>query len=268
MRVAAVADLHCSRTSAGTYRPLFEAARQAADVLVLPGDLTDFGLPEEAQLLVAELQAATDGLPVIAVLGNHDYESGKEGEIHKILAGAGVIVLDGDSCEVRGVGFAGVKGFAGGFGRGALGAWGEPAIKMFVQEAVNEAIKLESALARLRTDRRVVVMHYSPIVATVEGEPREIFPYLGSSRLEEPLSRYPVDVVFHGHAHRGQPEGRTLAGVPVFNVSLPLMRRGPVEGRLFRLFEIPEAGARAPGARVAEHVAEPADEPVAARVKS
>ena len=153
-----------------------------------------------------------------------------------------------DSCEIGGVGFAGVKGFAGGFGRGALGSWGEPAIKAFVQEAVNESIKLETALARLRTERRVVLMHYSPILATVEGEPREIFPYLGCSRLEEPLSRYPVDVVFHGHAHRGQPEGRTLAGVPVFNVSLPLQRRLHPDGPACRLFEIPvgEGGSAVP----------------------
>ncbi len=256
MRVAAVADLHCSRTAEGTFRPLFESARESADVLVLCGDLTDFGLPEEAQLLVGELDAAR-GLPIVAVLGNHDFEAGKEQEIHHILADAGVIVLDGDACEVAGVGFAGVKGFCGGFARGSLGAWGEPAIKAFVQEAVNEAIKLESALARLRTERRVVVMHYSPIAATVEGEPREIFPFLGSSRLEEPLSRYPVDVVFHGHAHRGQPEGRTHAGVPVFNVSLPLMRRSAPEGRLFRLFEIPTRTGVTAAARVPQEVAAP-----------
>ncbi|HXT20974.1 MAG TPA: metallophosphoesterase [Thermoanaerobaculia bacterium] len=258
MRVAAVADLHCSRTSEGSFRPLLRAAREAADVLLLCGDLTDFGLPEEAHLLVGELSAA-QGLPIVAVLGNHDYEGGKDQEVRKILSDAGVIVLDGDSCEVCGVGFAGVKGFCGGFGRGSLGAWGEPAIKAFVQEAVNEAIKLESALARLRTERRVVVMHYSPIAATVEGEPREIFPYLGSSRLEEPLSRYPVDVVFHGHAHRGQAEGRTHAGVPVFNVSLPLMRRSAPEGdaRAFRLFEIPTRTGVAAAGRVPQEVTAP-----------
>ena len=256
MRVAAVADLHCSRTSAGTFRPLFEAARQNADVLLLCGDLTDFGLPEEAHLLVGELEAA-QGLPLVAVLGNHDFEGGKDQELRKILSDAGVIVLDGDSCEVCGVGFAGVKGFCGGFGRGSLGSWGEPAIKAFVQEAVNEAIKLESALARLRTERRVVVMHYSPIAATVEGEPREIFPFLGSSRLEEPLSRYPVDVVFHGHAHRGQTEGRTHAGVPVFNVSLPLMRRSAPEGQQFRLFEIPTRTGAPSSSRVPQEVPVP-----------
>jgi Icc-related predicted phosphoesterase len=245
MRVAAVADLHCSRTSAGGFRSLFAQARAAADVLVLCGDLTDYGLPEEAQLLVADL-AAAEGMPVVSVLGNHDFEAGREVELRDVLAQAGVLVLDGESCEIEGVGFAGVKGFAGGFGRGSLGSWGEPAIKAFVQEAVSEALKLETALSRLRTERRVVVMHYSPIVATVEGEPREIFPYLGSSRLEEPLGRYPVDVVFHGHAHRGQPEGRTAAGVPVFNVSLPLMRRSDPQGeRCFRLFEVPTTSGSA-----------------------
>jgi Icc-related predicted phosphoesterase len=255
MRVAAIADLHCSRTSEGELRELFAAARASADVLALCGDLTDYGLPEEAAVLVREM-AAADGMPVVAVLGNHDYEAGKEAEVRALLADAGVLVLDGDSCEIGGVGFAGAKGFAGGFGRGALGAWGEPAIKAFVQEAVNEAIKLETALARLRTERRVVLLHYSPIVATVEGEPREIFPYLGCSRLEEPLSRYPVDVVFHGHAHRGQAEGRTLAGVPVFNVSLPLQRRLHPEGPLCRLFEIPVGrGGSAVPAPVEEGVA-------------
>ena len=134
-------------------------------------------------------------------------------------------MLDGDACEIHGVGFAGVKGFAGGFGRGTLGAWGEPAIKQFVQEAVDEALKLESALARLRTPQRIAVLHYSPIRGTVEGEPPEIFPFLGCSRLEEPLNRYPVTAVFHGHAHHGSPEGRTGGGVPVYNVSLPLLRQ-------------------------------------------
>jgi len=147
-------------------------------------------------------------------------------------------VLDGDACEIDGVGFAGAKGFAGGFGRGSLSPWGEPMIKAFVQEAVGEAIKLESALGRLRTERRVVLLHYSPIAATVEGEPREIYPYLGSARLEEPLGRQPVDVVFHGHAHRGALAGATAGGVPVYNVSLPLLKTSFPDGPSFRLFEL------------------------------
>jgi Icc-related predicted phosphoesterase len=126
---------------------------------------------------------------------------------------------------VMGVGFAGVKGFCGGFGRGALGPWGEEAVKRFVHEAVQEALKLESALARLRTTVRIVMLHYAPIAATVVGEPPEIYPYLGSSRLEEPLGRLDVSAIFHGHAHRGTPEGRTAAGTPVYNVALPLLTR-------------------------------------------
>ena len=128
---------------------------------------------------------------------------------------------DGDAVEVKGIGFAGVRGFRGGFGRGTLGSWGEKTVKAFVQEAVDEALKLESALAQLRTVSRVAVMHYAPIQATVENEPPEILPFLGCGRLEDPLNRYPVTAVVDGHAHNGSPEGRTAAGVPVFNVSLP-----------------------------------------------
>jgi Icc-related predicted phosphoesterase len=155
------------------------------------------------------------------------------------LTRAGVRVLDGEACEIEGVGIAGVKGFAGGFGRASLGAWGEPAIKLFVQECLNEAMKLESALAKLRTKRRICMLHYSPVAGTVEGEPVEIFAFLGSSRLEEPLLRYPVDAVFHGHAHRGTLEGKTIGGVPVYNVAKPLLTRSWPDRPPFRLFELP-----------------------------
>jgi Icc-related predicted phosphoesterase len=224
VRVAAVGDLHCGKNSRGSIRPLFENAERFVDVLVLCGDLTDYGLPEEAHLLVAEL-SSTSKLPIVAVLGNHDFESGREKEIGQIFVDAGIHLLDGDTIEVHGIGFAGARGFAGGFGRGTLGAWGERTVKAFVQEAVDEALKLESALARLRTASRVAVLHYAPIRATVENEPVEIYPFLGCGRLEDPLNRYPVSAVFHGHAHNGSPEGRTAGGVPVYNVSLPLMRR-------------------------------------------
>jgi len=224
LRIAAMGDLHVSKNSQGAFQPLFTQISGAADVLLLCGDFTDYGLPEEARVLARELTGAMK-IPVIAVLGNHDYEGGKPQEIRQILTDAGVEVLDGEATEIQGVGFAGVKGFAGGFGRGALGPWGEHAIKAFVQEAVDEALKLEAALARLRTPRRVALLHYSPIRATVEGEPSEIFAYLGSSRLEEPINRYRVSAVFHGHAHRGTPEGRTSTGVPVHNVSMPLLKR-------------------------------------------
>jgi Icc-related predicted phosphoesterase len=224
VRVAAVGDIHCSKNSRGQIRPLFEDSDKFADVLVLCGDLTDYGLPEEAQLLVEELSAASK-VPIVAVLGNHDFESGRQDEIRQILVDAGIMLLDGDAVEVRGIGFAGARGFAGGFGRGTLGAWGERVVKAFVQEAVDEALKLESALARLRTESRVAVLHYAPIRATVENEPPEIYPFLGCGRLEDPLNRYPVTAVVHGHAHNGSPKGCTTAGVPVYNVSLPLMRR-------------------------------------------
>jgi Icc-related predicted phosphoesterase len=156
-------------------------------------------------------------------MGTHDLESGKADDVCSILREAGVDILDGDAREIGGVGFAGVKGFAGGFGARALGPWGEPTIKQFVHEAIDETLKLEGALARLRTTQRAVLLHYAPIRATVEGEPLEIFPFLGSSRLEEPLTRYPVTAVFHGHAHNGTLEGRTAADVPVYNVALPLL---------------------------------------------
>jgi Icc-related predicted phosphoesterase len=206
LRIAAIGDIHVSKSSQGVFHSLFTQISSNADVLLLCGDFTDYGLPDEARILARELTTAVN-IPVVAVLGNHDYESGREDEIRQILLDAGVLVLDGEATEVHGVGFAGVKGFGGGFGRGALGPWGERAIKSFVQEAIDESLKLEAALARLRTHRRVAVLHYSPVRATVEGEPPEIFPYLGSSRLEEPINRYRVNAVFHGHAHRGTAEG-------------------------------------------------------------
>jgi Icc-related predicted phosphoesterase len=237
VRVAAIGDLHCAKNSQGAFQPLFARAAELVDILVLCGDLTDYGLPEEAQILVKEMAGGAK-LPTIAVLGNHDFESGREADVRQILVDSGVIMLDGDAVEVHGVGFAGAKGFAGGFGRGTLGAWGEKAVKVFVQEAIQEALKLESALARLRTDRRIAVLHYAPIRATVENEPVEIFPFLGCSRLEEPINRYPVTAVVHGHAHHGSPEGRTSGGVPVYNVSLPLMRKTYPDRPPFRIIEI------------------------------
>jgi Icc-related predicted phosphoesterase len=237
VRVGAIGDLHYGKTPVpGVHDTLAQAAR-ACDVLLLCGDLTDRGLPEEAELLARELRSVVT-IPMIGVLGNHDFESDRAGEVAAIFRASGVVILDGDACEVAGVGFAGVKGFAGGFGKRALGPWGEEIIKQFVHEAVGEALKLESALARLRHKPRIAVLHYSPVQETVEGEPLEIFPFLGSSRLAEPLARYPVDAVFHGHAHRGQPEGKTAAGVPVYNVSFSLLRRSFPERPPFRLFEV------------------------------
>jgi Icc-related predicted phosphoesterase len=238
MRIAALADLHCNATSHDGFRPLFDEIGQNADVMMLCGDMIDYGLPEEA--LVLGKQIASLKIPVLAVMGNHEFESGKQDEIKKILADAGAMILDGDAREVCGVGFAGVKGFAGGFGERALGPWGEDMVKRFVHEAIAEALKLESALARLRSETRIVLLHYAPIRATVVGEPPEIFPFLGSSRLEEPLNRYPVTAVFHGHAHRGSPEGRTQNGALVYNVAMKVLQREFPDKPPFRILEIPD----------------------------
>ena len=237
VRLAAMADIHVGKTGQGVLASTFAQVSERADVLAICGDLTDYGLPEEGRVLAREI-ATTLRVPCIAVMGNHDFEAGKSDEIRQILVDAGVMVLDGDATEVAGVGFAGVKGFCGGFGRGALGPWGEEIIKAFVREAVNEAFKLESALARLRTPNRVALLHYSPVRATVEGEPLEIFPYLGSSRLEEPLARYPVTAVVHGHAHNGALEGKTSSGTPVYNVAMPLLKKCWPEQPPFRVIEI------------------------------
>ena len=236
MRIAAVGDLHCSKESGGVLRPLFASLDGRADVLLLCGDLTDYGTVEEAHVLAKELSVLK--IPIIAVLGNHDHESGAPDKVTQILGEAGVKMLDGDSCVIDDVGFAGVKGFCGGFGRGTLGPWGEMAVKSFVKEALDESLKLESALARLRASKRVALLHYAPIRDTVIGEPEEIFPFLGNSRLEEPLERYPVNVAFHGHAHRGSLEGKTRVGTPVYNVALPLLRRSLPGDHPIRIVEL------------------------------
>lgn len=238
-RVAVLSDLHCAKNSQGAFQPLLASIREAADLLLVAGDLTDYGLPEEAQVLVRELTSLR--LPVVAVLGNHDLESGKATEIKLILTDGGVVVLDGDACEILGVGVAGITGFGGGFGKHALAPWGEPAIKQFVQAAVEEALKLERALARLRTPALIALMHYAPVQQTVCGEPLEIYPFLGSSRLEDPINRYPVSLVFHGHAHRGTHTGETGNGVPVYNVSMALLARTFPNRPPFRIFDVPVA---------------------------
>jgi Icc-related predicted phosphoesterase len=237
LRVAAVGDLHCGRTSQGDLRALFEAAGAQSDVLLLCGDLTDYGLPEEARILAKELSGAVK-VPVLAVLGNHDHESGFAEEVVRILTDAGVRILEGEGVVVDGVGIAGIKGFCGGFGQRTLEPWGEEIVKRFVHEAMEEALKLETALAKLRTRQKVAVLHYAPIAETVVGEPSEIYAFLGSSRLEEPLNRYAVSAVFHGHAHRGSLEGRIASGAPVYNVAMPLLKRSFPDRPPVRFVEI------------------------------
>ncbi len=237
VRLAALADLHYSTKSHGALQDVFMQISRSADVFLMCGDLTDAGRPEEAEVLARDL-AGNLKIPMVAVLGNHDFESAKQDEVRDILVKAGVQVLDGTVCEVRGIGFAGVKGFAGGFGRVALQPWGEIAIKQFVQEAIDEASRLETALAGLGNGPCVVLLHYSPIRTTVVGENIEIFPFLGSSRLEAPIDQYKPAAVFHGHAHHGNPEGRTSEGVPVYNASQSVLRRAFPEKPPYRVVDI------------------------------
>ena len=235
MRIAAIADLHFSHQGYDRFREQMGHVREEADVLVLAGDLTNFGEPHEMECLINALLRLR--IATVAVLGNHDYESGHAGELMKMMTDQGVKVLDGTAYERDGVGFAGAKGFGGGFGRGALTAFGEPEVKAFVQGAIDESLKLERALSQLRTPKRVVVLHYSPVVATVAGEPLEIYPYLGSSRLAEVIDRHGADLVVHGHAHSGSPEGKTTAGCPVYNVAMGL-NQGQTSGRVYRVFDV------------------------------
>jgi Icc-related predicted phosphoesterase len=235
LRVAAIGDLHVQEDSVAPYRELFIEVSSHADVLLLCGDLTNFGKTSEAEILAEDIKSCT--IPVLGVLGNHDYECGQPEEVARILHEAGMIVLDEQAHEIDGVGFAGVKGFLGGYGRGELAPFGEPIIKAFVDEAMKEARKLENQLRQLRTERSVAVLHYSPITGTIEGEPPAIFQYLGSQRLAEPIDRFEhVKAVVHGHAHHGTYEGRTPRGIPVYNVAQFVVK--PLFGRPYALMEV------------------------------
>jgi Icc-related predicted phosphoesterase len=235
MRVAAIGDLHVQENDAAPYRELFSEISNHADVLLLCGDLTNFGKTAEAEILADDIKSCT--IPVLGVLGNHDYECGQPEEVTRILRDAGMTVLDEQAVEIDGVGFAGVKGFMGGYGRGELAPFGEPIAKLFVDEAMNEARKLENQLRTLRTERSVAVLHYSPVVGTIEGEPEAIYQYLGSQRLCDPIDRFDhVKAVVHGHAHHGSYEGRTPRGTPVFNVAQFVVKAK--FGRPYALLEI------------------------------
>jgi Icc-related predicted phosphoesterase len=235
MRIAALADLHFTPAAHENYRTTLERVRDEADLLVLAGDLTNYGKVSEMEPLLNVLIRLR--VPIVAVLGNHDYESGQEAELMKMMSAEGVKVLDGTAYERDGVGFAGTKGFIGGFGRGVLTAFGEPEVKRIVQAAIDETLKLERAMAQLRTEKRVIVLHYAPVLATVTGEPPEIYPYLGTSRLAEVVDRHGANLVIHGHAHHGGREGKTTGGVPVYNVALHLLQtqQPPAAYRLFDL---------------------------------
>ena len=214
MRIAATADLHFTAQRYSALRDQLNQVRDEADLLVLAGDLTNFGQPAEMEPLLNALVRLR--VPTVAVLGNHDYESGREVELMRMMTAEGIKVLDGSAYERDGVGFAGTKGFVGGFGRGVLTAFGEP---------------------QLRTQKRIVVLHYSPIMATVEGESPEIYAFLGTSRLAEVVDRHGADLVIHGHAHHGKLAGKTTGGVPVHNVAITLLQsQNP--SRVYQIFDV------------------------------
>jgi len=242
IRIAAVGDLHFDQARGTNFRNLFAAINKRADILVLCGDMTTHGKPEQMHGFVEEL-AGLD-IPIVAVLGNHDYEAGMHEDLVEILKERGVHVLDGDYVEIEGVGFAGTKGFAGGFGRGALAPFGELLIKEFVQSALDEAMKLENGMRSLHADVKVVVLHYAPIHETIVGEPEVIWPFLGSSRLLNPIETIGANVVFHGHAHHGTLEAKTPAGIPVFNVALPILEE---QGKQFYIWTCKVAERRRAG---------------------
>ncbi|HLJ87350.1 MAG TPA: metallophosphoesterase [Candidatus Angelobacter sp.] len=233
MRIAATADLHFSPQSYDRLREPLARVRDEADLLIVAGDLTNYGTQQEMQSLLNALVRLR--LPIVSVLGNHDYESGQELELIKMMTNEGIKVLDGSSYDRDGVGFAGTKGFHGGFGRGVLTAFGEKEVKAFVQASLDEALKLERALSMLRTEKTVIVTHYAPIAETVQGERAEIWPYLGTSRLAEVIDRHGATLAVHGHAHHGHLVGKTQGGIPVHNVALPLLlaRTPPVPYEVF-----------------------------------
>lgn len=236
-RIAAIADIHVRETDKGKWVDLFREASKQADVLLICGDLTNTGDEAEAAVLKEELK--TCAIPVIAVLGNHDHEKGRHKTIRQLIQSDNVHILDGEAIAIGNVGFAGIKGFGGGFDNYMLSMFGEAAMKAFVQEAVNDALSLDRALARLDQQyenlKKIALLHYSPIQETVKGEPEPIYPFLGSSRLAEPLIRRQVTAVFHGHAHAGHLEGSLPGGIRVFNVAKPVLMKAAYPSTFYLL---------------------------------
>lgn len=225
IRIAAVGDLHLTVHGRGKIRPQFEGLNDEADLLLLAGDLTNWGKVEEAELLVEELSDIT--LPRVAILGNHDYHSENPERVRSILEEAGIQVLENESTVLRigdeTVGIVGGKGFGGGFGTTCLSPFGEREIRDFLKSTYACAEALSGALRDMKTDYRVVLLHYSPAVETLKGEPVAIYPFLGSSIMGEPIDEHGADLVIHGHAHKGTEHGKTPGGIPVRNVSLPVI---------------------------------------------
>ena len=238
LTIAAVADIHCHEHMRGQLAETFRDVNDRAQVLVLAGDLTSSGQLSEAKELLRELYPVT--IPIVAVLGNHDCEYQQQDQIHDFLKASGIHILDGEGIdlEIQGqrIGFAGTKGFAGGFGRYLLTGFGEQTIKDFVLAGIVEVEKLERALSQVQAERRIVVIHYSPIRETLTGESLELYPFLGNSELSKPIDNFRAEVVFHGHSHYGSRFGHTKGGVPVFNVCQTLVST-------YHVFELPDVPA-------------------------
>lgn len=242
VRVAATGDIHCRDANRDRVLDAFSGIAGKADVALLAGDLTSHGTAEEA----ATLCAATERFegPIFAVLGNHDWHAGEADAIGELLDRAGIELLQGGAtvCQIEGleVGIVGAKGFVGGFAPRHLPDFGEPSLRAVYAETTSEVEALEAGLHEVATcPIRLVVLHYSPVEATLEGEPREIFTFLGSDRLAAPILEHGPDLVVHGHAHAGSAEGR-IGEVPVYNVSMPL------NGSAFRIFEVEAKTAAGP----------------------
>ncbi len=243
IRIAAVGDLHVVPRTAGTLRPMMAGVAGAADILLLAGDLTDHGRPEEVAVLCDEVRDL--GLPTVAILGNHDHDAGCPGQMTEQLRAAGIPVLDGDAIaiDVRGttVGIGGGKGFGGGFAKVAVSSFGEPEMKAFADHAAERAASVGAALVSpvmRAADVRVALIHYAPVPATLAGEPVELFPWLGSHLLADAIDAAgPIDLAFHGHAHYGSEQGVTPGGTPVRNVARPVVK-GP-----YAVYTVPD-GAR------------------------
>lgn len=222
LRVAAVGDLHV-----GTEGPLpdVDGIEHHADLLLLAGDLTRRGTAAEARRLAECLQHVP--VPVVAVLGNHDHHSDDADAVSEELRRVGIDVLERSSCcvSVRGtrVGIAGAKGFGGGMAGTAATCFGEPEMRAFASHGASIASELQSALGALDADLRIVLLHYSPVPDTLEGEPPEIHAFLGDYRLAEIADHTGADLILHGHAHRGRERGRTPGGIPVRNVAQPVI---------------------------------------------
>lgn len=235
MKIAAIGDLHCRKETRRIVREILGDVEKRADVLAVVGDLTDTGLPEEAEILAPQL--AELSIPVVAILGNHDHQSGRPVEVFEILENAGVRMLDRSTVVIDQVGFVGTKGFCGGFGGTLVQPFGEEAVKAFIRTSIDEAVELENALATMQEcEKRVGLLHYAPIKETLQGEPQELYPFLGTSRLSDALDRRKVDVIFHGHAHHGSPAGKTPGGIPVYNVCRFVLERHG--GMNYCLYEI------------------------------